>query len=56
VWKHAPMISTLKPGKDPALHSAYRPIGLLDTIRKYLKRSLHEVNERGLMRDGQLGF
>jgi len=36
-WKHARVISILKPGKDPALSSSYRPKGLLDTIGKYLK-------------------
>jgi hypothetical protein len=33
-WKHARMISILKPGKDPALPSSYRPISLPDTIGK----------------------
>jgi hypothetical protein len=28
VWKHARVISILKPGKDPALPSSYRPISL----------------------------
>ena len=31
-WKHARMISILKPVKDPAMPSFYRPISLLDTI------------------------
>jgi hypothetical protein len=61
VWKHARVISILKPGKDPALPSSYRPISLLDTIGKLfekilLARILHEVSERGLMRDEQFGF
>jgi len=34
MWKHAWVISILKPGKDPALPSFYRPISLLDTIGK----------------------
>jgi hypothetical protein len=56
VWKQARVISILKPGKDPALPSSYRPISLLDTISKLfekilLARILHEVSERGLMRD-----
>jgi hypothetical protein len=60
-WKHARVISILKPGKDPALPSSYRPISLLDTIGKLfekilLARSLHEVNVHGLMRDEQFGF
>jgi hypothetical protein len=60
-WKHARVISILKPRKDPALPSSYRPISLLDTIGKLfekilLARILHEVNERVLMRDEQFGF
>jgi glutamate/tyrosine decarboxylase-like PLP-dependent enzyme len=34
VWKHARVISILKPGKNPALPSSYRPIRLVDTIGK----------------------
>jgi hypothetical protein len=61
VWKHARVISILKPGKDPALPSSYRPISLLDTISKLfekilLARILHEVSEHGLMRDEQFVF
>jgi len=60
-WKHARVISILKPGKDPALPSSYRPISLLDTIGNLfenilLARILYVVNERGLMRDEQFGF
>jgi len=52
VWKHAREISILKPGKDPALPSSYRPISLLDTIGKLfenilLNNFLYEVNKRG---------
>ena len=41
--------------------SSCRPISLLDTISKLfekilLARILHEVSERGLMRDEQFGF
>jgi len=55
-WKHARVIYIMKPGKDPALPSSYRPISLLDTIGKLfekilLARILHEVSVRGLMRD-----
>ena len=39
-WKHARVISILKPGKDPALPSSYRPISLLDTIGKLLEKIL----------------
>jgi hypothetical protein len=60
-WKHARVISILKPGKDPALPSSYRRISLLDTIGKLfekilLARILYVVNERGLLRDQQFGF
>ena len=61
VWKHARVISILKPGKDPALPSCYWPISLLDTFGKLfekilLARILHVVSECGLMRDEQFGF
>jgi hypothetical protein len=61
VWKHARVISILKPGKDPALPSSYRPISLLDTIGKLfekilLVRILHVVSECGLLGDEQFGF
>jgi hypothetical protein len=61
VWKHARVISFLKPGKDPALPSPYRPISLLETIRKVFEkillcRILSEVSERGLLSDEQFGF
>ena len=61
MWKHAKVISLLKPGKDPALPSSYRPISLLDTIGKLfekilLHKILNVVSKRGLMRDEQFGF
>jgi hypothetical protein len=61
VWKQARVSSFLKPGKDPALPSSYRPISLLDRIGKVfekilLSRTLSEVNERELLRDEQFGF
>jgi hypothetical protein len=61
MWKHARVISVLKPGKDPALLSSYQPISLLDTIGKVfekilLARILREVSKRGLMRFKQFGF
>jgi hypothetical protein len=61
VWKQARVISILKPGKDPALPSSYRPISLLDTVGKVfetilLSRILSEVSGRGLLRDEQFGF
>jgi hypothetical protein len=61
LWKHARLTSILKPGKDPALTSSYRPISLWDSIGKLfekilLARILHELIERGLMRDELFGF
>jgi hypothetical protein len=60
-WTHARVFSILKTGKDPALPSSYRPISLLDTVGKLfekilLARILHEISERGLLRDEQFGF
>jgi len=60
-WKHAQVISILKPGKDAALPSSCWPISLLDTISKLfekilLARILHEVNVCGLLWDEQFGF
>ena len=40
IWKHARLISILKPGKDPAQTSSYRPISLLDTIGKLFEEIL----------------
>ena len=61
VWKHARVISLLRPGKDPALPSSYRPISLLNTVRKIfekilLSRIMTEIKSRGLLRGQQLGF
>jgi len=61
MWKHARVISILKPGKDQTLPSFYRPFSILDTIGKLFEniivsRILHVVNERGLMRGEQFGF
>jgi hypothetical protein len=60
-WKHARVVSILKPGKDPTLPSSYRPISLLDTVGNLfemilLNRVMKEVNDRGLLRDEQFGF
>jgi len=61
VSKHASVISILKPVKDPALPSTYRPIFLLDTIgivfeNILLTRIFYEVREPGLTREQQFGF
>jgi hypothetical protein len=60
-WKHAHVVSILKPGKDPALPSSYRTISLLDTIGKLFEKILlvrvfREVSKRGLLPDQQSGF
>jgi hypothetical protein len=59
-WKHARVISILKPWKDPAQPTFYRPINLFDTIGKLfeilLTKILNEVGECGLLRDEQFVF
>ena len=60
-WKHVRVITILKPRKDPALPSSYRPISLFDTNGKLfekilLARIVHLVNESGLLGDEQFGF
>jgi len=55
------VFSFLKPGKDPALLSSYRPISLRDTTGKLfesipLARILCEVDGFGLLRNEQCGF
>ena len=60
-WKHARVISILKPRKDPAQPSSYRAISLLDTIGKFFEmilfnRILYHLGEDGLLRDEQFGF
>jgi hypothetical protein len=59
--KHARVTPILKPGRDRALPSSYLAISLLDSIGKLfekilLTRVLHEVSERGLMRNEQFEF
>jgi hypothetical protein len=60
-WKHARVVSTLKPGMYPALPYSYKPISLIDTVGKLFEkilftRDLREVIERGLLRDEQYWF
>ena len=55
------MTFTLKPGKDPALTSSYRPISVLDTIgqlfgKRLLTRILSEVSGSGFLRNEQFEF
>jgi len=55
------VISILKPEKNPAQLSSYRPRSLLDTTAKpyekiLLTRTLYEVSGRGLLGDEQFGF
>jgi hypothetical protein len=55
------VITTLKPGKNPAQPTSYRPFSLLYTIGKVfesilLTRILHEVGECRLRWDEQIGF
>jgi hypothetical protein len=40
VWKHDRVISILKPGKEPALPSLYRPMSITDKTGKLFEKSL----------------
>lgn len=60
-WKHAHVIMTEKPGKDPSEVTSYRPISLLPTLSKLFERLL--LNRivsadilRNLIPDHQFGF
>jgi hypothetical protein len=60
-WKHARVVSILKPGKDPTVSSPYWLISLLGTAGKpfekiLLARFLLEVNERVVLLDKQFGI
>jgi hypothetical protein len=57
-WKHAHLVSILKPGKDPTLPYPYRPIRLLGPVGKLfekilLARVLQKINKRGPVLDKQ---
>ena len=56
-----PRVSLLKPGKDLALPTFYRPISLLDTVGKVfenilLSRFMAEINYRDVLRNEQFRF
>ncbi|XP_045104412.1 uncharacterized protein LOC123499945 [Portunus trituberculatus] len=60
-WKPAILIPILKPGKDPTLPSAYRPVTLLSCIGKLLERLVNtrltwwlEANNK--LAEAQCGF
>jgi hypothetical protein len=60
-WKHARVVSTVKPGKDPMLPFSNRPINLLGIVRNLFEKIqltgiLQEVSERGLLRYERFGF
>jgi hypothetical protein len=60
-WKHARVVSILKPGNDPTEPSSYRLISLLDTVGKLFEKILlagvlRELNECRLLCDEQFGF
>jgi len=60
-WKQSRVISNLKPEKDPAQLSSYRPRSLLDTTGKLLENILltsilYEVSGRRLLGNEQFTF
>lgn len=60
-WKHAKVISLLKPGKPANAPSSYRPISLLSSLSKILERViLNRINahiqDNNILPDEQCGF
>jgi hypothetical protein len=59
-WKHARVVSILKPGKNSTLPSSRRPTSLLDTVGKLFEKILlagsYRSDERDKLREEQFGF
>ena len=60
-WKNAKVTPILKPDKNPAEASSYRPISLLSSISKLferviLSRMMMHINENSIFPDEQFGF
>ena len=60
-WKNAKVVPILKPDKNPAEASSYRPISLLSSISKLfekiiLNRMMLHINTNSIFADEQFGF
>ena len=60
-WKNAKVVPILKPDKNPAEASSYRPISLLSSISKLfekviLNRMMAHINENSIFANEQFGF
>ena len=61
LWKNAKITPILKPDKNPAEVSSYRPISLLSSISKLferiiLNRMMSHINENSIFANEQFGF
>lgn len=60
-WKHAKVISILKPGKPPTDPSSYRPISLLNILGKVFERTIQArlkvfIADKHIIPPAQFGF
>ena len=60
-WRHSVVLPFLKPGKDPANPSSYRPIALTSSLCKLFERMVNArlmwvLEDRGLLSPSQFGF
>ena len=61
MWKHGRVVMIPKPGRDPSLPEAYRPITLLSVLGKVLEKVIkthidHHIESHNILHPRQYGF